>query len=362
MATIVSKKARSYVNGKPLSADFRQAVCDDLISNGVEQGNVHFPGLHRLAQQTADKFRITRQSVVKYWTQMCTEGNVNPKKQGGPHTEKKLSDQALALIELYITEDPSITTKAVKQKLVESGVIQQDEVCETTVYRAIKKRLSSELSLKRCSINNIRRFTPDNLAYTQAYIDELYTRDAHHLKFFDESGFCPTSNHPKYGWSEKGVRCVDVKRYAQNPHFTLNLMIGTEGVTYANVVLGATDGEQLVEYFGQATQRLNQNGEPFLRNGDIVVMDNCPTHHGRFGRELREYLATRGIELLYTPRYSPEMNPAEFAFSKIKTLLKQGEYRDMYAVNPGYTIYELVKEITVADCLGFFRITNYLNV
>lgn len=360
MAKRISNKQRGYVNGKALSQDFREMICDDLISNGAPPGIPYFKNIHSIAKQTADKFRISSNSVVKYWTQLCTEGNVKPKKQ--PGRKGKLNDQALALIENYLIEEPSITAKTVKQKLEENGVILPDEVCEVTVHRAMKKKLSVEYTHKRCSTNNIRRFNPDNLQYTQAYMQELFTRDVHHLKFFDEAGFCPTSNHPNYGWSQKGVRCIDVRRYADNPHFTLNLMIGTEGVTYANVVQGATDGEQLVEFFGQATQRLGENGEPFLRNGDVVVMDNCPTHHGRYGRELQEYLGARGIELLYTPRYSPEMNPAEFAFQKIKTLLKMRQYREMYIVNAGYTIYELLKEIKVSDCMGFFRATNYLNV
>ena len=97
-------------------------------------------------------------------------------------------------------------------------------------------------------------------------------------------------------------------------------------------------------------------------NGDVVVVDNCPTHHGRFGQELKEYLALRGIEVLYTPKYSPEMNPAEFAFNKLRTLVKQKMFRDMYDINAGYTIYELLKELSVSDCMGFFRVTKYLDV
>ena len=140
------------------------------------------------------------------------------------------------------------------------------------------------------------------------------------------------------------------------------MLVALTWVTFAIVVQGATDGNQFVEFFGQATQRLNEDGEPFLTNGDVVVVDNCPTHHGRFGQELKEYLALCGIEVLYTPKYSPEMNPAEFTFNKIRTLVKQKRYRDMYHINAGYTIYELLKEISASDCIGFFKVTKYLDV
>jgi hypothetical protein len=99
--------------------------------------------------------------------------------------------------------------------------------------------------------------------------------------------------------------------------FALNLMVSTTGVSYANIVHGASTGDIFLDFFGQALHNVNMDGEPILRNGDCVVVDNCPTHHGRFGPVLRDYLAQQGIEVLYTPTYSPEFNPAEYAFNKI---------------------------------------------
>ncbi len=131
MATNVNKKARGYIRGKALSQDFREAVCDDLIANGAPLGNIFFPQLHALANETADKYRITKFSVMKYWMQLCAEGNVKPKKKGG--STGKLCDQASALIELYVTEQPSITAKTVKQKLEITGIITPDEVSQITV-------------------------------------------------------------------------------------------------------------------------------------------------------------------------------------------------------------------------------------
>ena len=166
----------------------------------------------------------------------------------------------------------------------------------------------------------------------------------------------------QYGRSPRGIRGVEVVRYHQRPHYTLNLLIGTGGVSFANVVDGATTGADFVDFFGQAVNNVDNIGEPILRNGDCVIVDNCPTHHGQFGEYLRNYLGDRGIDLIYTPRYSPEMNPAEYAFNKIKFLSKQKYYRDMMALNVGYTIMELVSEITPNDAVGFFRHTNYLQI
>ena len=56
--------------------------------------------------------------------------------------------------------------------------------------------------------------------------------------------------------------------------------------------------------------------------GDIVVMDNLAVHHYGEGAFLEEYLAEMGIELLFTPTYSPDLNPIEPSFNKIKAELK----------------------------------------
>ena len=264
------------------------------------------------------------------------------------------------MIELYLDEQPSITANEIRKRLLSAGAVEGD-ISLHTIYRALGSKQMNNTH-KKMTCNNSRRFLDENIQYTQAYINELSTRNPHRLKFFDEAGFCPTSHHPTYGWSEKGTRCVEIVTQHQHDHFTLNLMIGTEGVTYAQVIPGATNGDRLLEYFGEATQRLNDNGEPFLQNGDIVVIDNCPTHHGQTGQQLKEYLAEIGVEVIYTPKYSPELNPAEFAFNKIKTLLKQKRYRDLYDLNPGYAIYEIVEEINDIVCRGFFQVTGYLEV
>ena len=91
-------------------------------------------------------------------------------------------------------------------------------------------------------------------------------------------------------------------------------------------------------------------------------MDNCPTHHGRFGLELKDFLTQIGVEVVFTPRYSPEMNPAEFAFNKIRTLSRQKEYRDMMEINQGFAILDMVGQITQSDCRGFYQKTQYLDI
>lgn len=68
-------------------------------------------------------------------------------------------------------------------------------------------------------------------------------------------------------------------------------------------------------------------GNPVLSNGDVVVMDNCGFHHGRFAEaELRRMLGDRGVTLLFQPPYSPEFNTCEFSFRVLKQYLRRHEH------------------------------------
>ena len=106
---------------------------------------------------------------------------------------------------------------------------------------------------------------------------------------------------------------------------------------------GGTSGERFIEY-------LKNNLVPTLRKGDIVIMDNMRTHHIS---AVREILEQAGMELLYLPPYSPDLNPIEKLWSKIKSIL-----RKLKARTPE-TLLEAIAQafscILPSDCVGWFR-------
>ena len=75
-----------------------------------------------------------------------------------------------------------------------------------------------------------------------------------------------------------------------------------------------------------------QTGRPCLQVGDIRVMDNLSAHHYEGGEILEVWLEEMGIELIYLPTYSPDLNPIEFCFNKLKTLLN-GEFQELAHTN-----------------------------
>jgi transposase len=93
---------------------------------------------------------------------------------------------------------------------------------------------------------------------------------------------------------------------------------------------------------------------PELRPGQVVVMDNLTAHKGE---RVRELIEERGCELLYLPPYSPDFNPIEEAFSKIKGLLRKGEARTREALVEA--IGTAISAVTTKDARGYFEHCGY---
>ena len=202
-----------------------------------------------------------------------------------------------------------------------------------------------------------------NLRYTQAYVDVLHQRNPYKLIFFDEAGFkLPDVGNPTHGHAPSGERAVEVQSRGQTRNMTLNLAVGLCGL-YVDVVCGASNTQNYLESWEDAaTYGENFDGTAFLSAGNTVVVDNCATHRNAGDRALSHFLQNIGVDFVYTPSYSPDMNVAEFVFGKMECLMKFEPYRTMCRTNMETAIFNVLEEITVSDIRGFFQKVGYLNV
>ena len=93
---------------------------------------------------------------------------------------------------------------------------------------------------------------------------------------------------------------------------------------------------------------------PTLKRGQIIVVDNLNAHKGE---RVRELIEERGCELLYLPPYSPDFNPIEEAFSKIKGLLRKAQARTREALVEA--LGRAISAISAMDTRGFFKHGGY---
>ena len=97
---------------------------------------------------------------------------------------------------------------------------------------------------------------------------------------------------------------------------------------------------------------------PILEVGDIVVVDNLAAHHGEVERAQRSFLNDLGMELIFLPVYSPDLNPVEEVFSKLKYLLKY-RYQELVWDNLEYAVLRAIEDVTAADMYGYYKHVGY---
>ena len=136
-------------------------------------------------------------------------------------------------------------------------------------------------------------------------------------------------------------------RLFQGKNTTVLSSMSVRGIGPSLTVEGATTSAVFEAYVDQVLA-------PTLRKGQVVVMDNLSAHKGE---RIRELIEERGCELIYLPSYSPDFNPIEEAFSKIKGLVRKAEVRTKEALLEA--IGWALSALTTDDARGFFEHCGY---
>ena len=135
-------------------------------------------------------------------------------------------------------------------------------------------------------------------------------------KFFYESGVSLYDCNKRYGHSPVNSGCVELRTHLKSPNITLNVLAGLEGVLYPNTLDGASCTLEFLNFFDKATKATQIKANPVLMAGDILVLDNCATHHNAGGFALGQWRDTMGIDVVYLPTYSPGVMRRENACQK----------------------------------------------
>jgi len=169
---------------------------------------------------------------------------------------------------------------------------------------------------------------------------------AERLVFVDEMG-ANISLAPLYAWSRRGERAFGSVPRNWGKNVTLLASMSLEGMGECLAVEGSTTTAVFEAYLKHVLV-------PSLRPGQVVVMDNLSAHKGS---RVRELIESRGCELIYLPPYSPDFNPIEEAFAKIKALLRRTEARTREALLEA--MGRTLQMLTARDARNFFEHRGY---
>ena len=176
----------------------------------------------------------------------------------------------------------------------------------------------------------------------------LVAREIHaeRLVFVDEMG-ANISLAPLYAWSRRGERAFGSVPRNWGKNVTLLASMSSEGMGPCLAVEGSTTTMVFEAYLKRVLV-------PSLQAGQVVVMDNLSAHKGS---KVRELIESRGCELIYLPPYSPDFNPIEEAFAKLKALLRKAEARsrEVLIEAMGWAL----EALTARDARNFFEHRGY---
>jgi len=166
------------------------------------------------------------------------------------------------------------------------------------------------------------------------------------LKFLDEAGSNLAMTR-LYGRGGGGARVVETVPQNYGENITMLATLSLAGIEAPMTINGAVDGIVFKVYVEQVLC-------PTLTKGDVVVMDNLPAHKVA---GIEELIEARGAKLIYLPPYSPDLNPIEKCWSKIKTYLRKAKARTREELEKA--LREALLLVTEDDAQGWFKSCGY---
>lgn len=167
--------------------------------------------------------------------------------------------------------------------------------------------------------------------------------------FIDETGL-NTKLARLYGRCPRGQRCLSAVPQGHWQTSTFIAALRHERMTAPFLVEGPVDAEVFLVYLEQVLC-------PCLQAGDTLILDNLATHKVQGVEQL---LSTKGVSLRYLPPYSPDLNPIELAFAKLKAHLRRAAARTLDELQSA--VASSLDTFSAAHCRAFFRHGQYASI
>jgi transposase len=187
---------------------------------------------------------------------------------------------------------------------------------------------------------------PDVAAQRHAWFDAQPDLDPEHLVFIDETG-ASTKMARLRGRAKRGMRCRSPVPHGHWKTTTFTGALRLSGMTAPMVLDGPMTGEWFVAYVEHILV-------PTLRPGDVVILDNLPAHKSAAARAAIE---ATGARMLFLPPYSPDFNPIENAFAKLKAILRKAAARTIPCLWDA--IRDALPRFTPNECANYFSAAGY---
>ncbi|WP_166294672.1 IS630 family transposase [Bradyrhizobium sp. 2S1] len=310
---------------RALSVDLRQRVIA-AIDGGMS------------CRQAAERFGVSAASAIRWRGRLKEVGDIVPKRQGGDRKSQRIEAHSQLILEA-VTAKPDITLAELRELLKRRGI----STGIASLWRFFQRR---KITLKKKTAHAAEQRRGDINAAREEWFEGQIDLDPERLVFIDETS-ANTKMARLYGRSPRGERCRAAIPHGHWKTTTFTAGLRSDGLIAPLVLDGPMDGDAFLAYVEQLLA-------PSLRPGNTVIMDNLPAHkvHG-----VREAIRAVGASLLYLPPYSPDFNPIEMAFSKLKALLRAAAARTMPDL--WQAIANALKRFSPEECQNYLVAAGY---
>ena len=190
------------------------------------------------------------------------------------------------------------------------------------------------------------RDRPDVARRRIQWVNRQSQIDPARLVFIDET-WTKTNMEPLRGWAPQGERLMAKVPHGHWKTTTFIAALRHDRIDAPWLIDGPINGEGFRTYVEKVLV-------PTLRPGDLVILDNLGSHKGK---AIRQALRAAGAKLFFLPKYSPDLNPIEQVFAKLKHLLRKASARTVEALVAA--IGELLGAYTAEECANYFAHAGY---
>jgi transposase len=308
---------------KPYSQDLR-----DRLVRAVRAGQSR--------RKAARSFDVSASCVIKLMQQWETTGGCLPQKFGGHkrHALAEHEDKVRALL----AAQPDLTITELWSKLTTLEI----KVGRSAVGRFL---LHLQLTFKK-TLHAAEQERPDVQAARLAWREMQKGLDPKKLVFIDET-WASTNMTPRYGRCERGKRLIAHAPFGHWKTTTFLAALRHDGITAPCVFDGPINGAKFLAYVEQVLV-------PTLSPGEIVVMDNLGSHKLA---GVRKAIEATGATQCFLPAYSPDFDPIEQVFAKLKNTLRKMAHRTVDALWDGIGL--ALDDFPPTECFNYFLNAGY---
>jgi transposase len=307
---------------KPYSRDFRWKIVE--TKQKTQDSN----------QQIAARFQVSYSFVRRLLKRYESTGSVEPNPHGGGKA-LKLNSQQIDVVTQLVEEDNDATLQQLCDPTEEKTGL---KVSVPTMCRLLQRL---ELTRKKKTLHASEADTLRVQKLRAQYWTILGEVKLNDLVFIDETGVNLAMTRG-YARAKKGKRAYNKCPYNRGKNITLIGAIAISGLLASLTFEGWTNKEAFLTYVKEVLV-------PQLWSGACVVMDNLPAHKAT---EVQKAIESVGARVVFLSPYSPEFNPIENCWSKLKEFLRTRESRTYQELDRAIT--EAINSVTEKDIIGWF--------